>query len=64
MTDTTTIAIYREDTDYIKELQYNIWKQTKQSLSSPKLMKLILEFIKDNEVEFLEYVKNKLSSQG
>jgi len=64
MTDTTTIAIYREDTDYIKELQYNIWKQTKRSISSPKLMKLILEFIKDNEAGFLEYVKNKLLGQG
>jgi len=62
MVDTTTITIYREDIEYFKELQYNVWKQTKQSISSPKLMKLILEFIKDNEAEFLEYVKNKLLS--
>lgn len=64
MTDTTTIAIFREDANYIKELQYNIWKLTKRSISSSKILRLILEYIKNHETEFLEYVKNKLSSQG
>jgi len=62
MTDTTTVAIFREDADYIKELQYTIWKLTKRSISSSKILRLILEYIKSHETEFLEYVKNKLSS--
>jgi len=64
MIDMTTVAILREDANYIKDLQYNIWKLTKRNIGSSKILRLILEYIKNHETDFLEYVKNKLSSQG
>lgn len=58
----TTISIDKESLDYITDLQYILKKKAiGKFLTKQQLTKLIVDFIRHKEEEFVEFVKNNYS---
>jgi len=61
----TTISIERDASDYLTDLQYILkQKAIGKIISKMVLIKYIVEYIRANEEDFIEYVKKEYSRKA